>query len=150
MKKGLPGLGVTFLIVIGVLGIALGIMTYRGRHLDTESQQYVDQSVMAIAAEWKLSEFLHRASPDLLAKVNAGDIDRVFTALQAKLGKLIRYKGAKGAARLSWYSGGESIAAQYLATAEFEHGSAEITVNVIKVNNAWVLNGFYVNSRELL
>ncbi len=150
MKKWLAGLGVTFLILIGVLGIALGIMTYRGRHLDAESQQYVDQAVMAIATEWKFSEFLHRASPDLLAKVNAGDIERVFTTLQAKLGNLKRYKGAKGGARLSWYSGAESVAAQYLATAEFERGPAEITVHVIKRGETWLLNGFYVNSRGLL
>jgi hypothetical protein len=150
MKKWLAGLGVTFLILIAALGIAMAILAYRGRHLDAESQQYVDQAVTAIAAEWKLSEFLQRASPEFLAKVNGPDIDRVFATLQVKLGKLKQYKGAKGAARLSWHAGGERIVAQYVATAEFEGGPAEITVNLIKLGNGWQLLGFYVNSRLLL
>jgi hypothetical protein len=150
MRKVLYTLGAVFLTLIIVVVGGVGYLAYAGNQLDREAKAYVDEAVPAIVADWSADELMRRASPKLLQATKPDDFRTAF-ALFAKLGHLIQYKGSKGDAAIFASAGnGQSITAKYLAAAAFKDGDASINVELDKLDGAWRIRVFRVNSTAMM
>ena len=150
MKKVLMILGGVFvmLAVFAVLGIA--ILAVKGNALDKESNQYADAAVRAIVSQWDITEIQNRASPEFKAAVKDDDLERLVKMFR-RLGKLKTYNGAKGQATMSVTTqNGKVISAEYVASADFHTGPAEIRLSLIKHGDQWQLAGIRINSKLFL
>ena len=140
-------LGYVFLAVIAVIIAGAAGLAIAGKKLDKESKAFVDAAIPAIAAEWDVAELQKRASPEFDASVDYDELEQDFDMLQ-KLGKLEQYKGATGDSNITLSLNGFEITADYLANADFETGSAEIQITLIKHGSQWQVLDFKVRPEE--
>ena len=149
MKKTLRVLGAIFLVLV-VAGIVSGIILAKeGVSLDAESHNYVDSSVTAIVSNWDKNELLTRASSGFLVNMPPSDVDRLFAKLRT-LGRLKKYTGSQGQARISFNQTGKTIVANYVASAEFDTAPAQISLTLVKNLGEWKIHWFYVSSKAFL
>ncbi len=147
MKKIIMLLGYVFLAVI-VLAIAgAASVAIMGKRLDKESKIYVDAALPAIITEWDISELQKRAGPEFDASVDYDELEDYFESLR-QLGKLEEYQGSTGDSNITISLSGYEITADYTATADFEKGSVELQVSLIKHGNSWQILDFQVNPEE--
>ena len=150
MKKLLVVLGAVFLVLIVVVIAGIAFVSIKGRALDRESGQYVDDAIPAIVSQWDITEMRRRASPELNAAVKGDDLEKLFARFR-KLGKLKEYRGSRGEANMSVTADrGSVISAAYVASAEFETGPAEIRLSLIKHGDQWQILGIHINSKVFL
>ena len=150
VKKALMILGGVFLAIVVIAMVGISILDVKGNALDKESKEYADAAILAVIAGWDIMELEKRASPEFTSAVKGGDLEKLFIMFQ-KLGKLKEYKGSKGQANISvTVRNGRVITAAYLGSAEFEKGTAEIQLTLIKHGDQWQILGFRVNSKVLL
>jgi hypothetical protein len=143
VKKFFVVLGAIFfgLIIIGI--VAFILTAIRGTKLDKESKTYIDSALPAIVASWNGQELLDRASPEFKQASSGVDIGRMFTACRL-LGKMVTYAAEGQAIMAHDLTKGRSITANYIVKAQFERGSAEIDVRLIKHGDEWQILGFHV------
>lgn len=150
MKKVLIAGGVVFLVLIVIAIVDITFVGIKGRALDKESKKYVDVAVPAIVSIWNKQELLGRASSEFMAAVKDEDLNKLFDLFR-KLGKLKEYNGCEGQANISVTTQhGKVISAEYVASADFDAGPANIKVNLIKHGNNWQIIGFHVDSPVFL
>jgi type IV secretory pathway TraG/TraD family ATPase VirD4 len=154
MRKVFYGLGIfasAVVAVLVILVIGLFFVARSGGALDAESKAYVDDAIVAISARWDKKELAQRASPALKQNLAAGQIDALFDAFTIGLGPLVEYRGATGQSVVTAMIGsGTSRTANYLANARFQKGDAEIRIGLVKIDDRWMIQNFYVNSSALL
>ena len=146
MKKIIMLLGYIFLalIVLAIAGAAsLAIV---GKKMDRESKAYVDAAIPAIIADWDVAELQKRASTEFSDSVDYDDVADYFESLQ-QLGKLEEYRGSTGDSHITLSLTGYEITADYTVNADFEKGSVEIQVSLIKLGS-WQILDFQVNPEE--
>ena len=150
MKTALSIVGIVFLVMLVLALGFFGFVAYEGNKFDVSSKAYVDESVPSIVADWSKDELIKRESPQLRKAVSDDDLAALFSKLSA-LGSMQSYDGAKGGARMNVTpSSGLQITAAYDAEATFQNGKAEIKINLVQVDGAWLILGFHVNSPLLL
>ena len=147
MKKIIMLLGYVFLAVIVLVVAGAASVAIIGKRLDKESKIYVDAALPAIITEWDISELQKRASPEYDASVDYDDLEDYFESLR-QLGKLEEYQGSTGDSNITISLSGCEITADYTATADFEKGSVELQVSLIKRNGSWQILDFQVNPEE--
>jgi hypothetical protein len=146
MKTALSIVGIVFLILLALALGFFGFVAYEGNKFDASSKGYVDESVPAIVANWSKDELIKRESPQLRKAVSDDDLAALFSKLGA-LGPMQSYDGAKGDANMNVTPGsGLQVTAAYVAGATFQNGKAEIKINLIQIDGAWLILGFHVNS----
>src|SRR5208282_827039 len=119
MKKALMILGGIFIVLIALLVGSYAIIAVKGRALDRESKAYVDAAIPVIAAEWDIKEIENRISPEFEMTLKDGDLEKT-VRIFSKLGKLKKYRGAKGEANIQVMLGkGTRITATYVCYADF-------------------------------
>jgi hypothetical protein len=151
MRKVLYVLGVLFIVLVLGIGTLVGVTVYKGAGLDKESARYVDDAVIAITAHWNKDELLSRASPEFKKISSRDQLASIFDAVSGALGPLVDYEGAKGDAMIKTMVGsGTTITAVYKAQAKYQKGSAEITLTLIKIDDAWMIQGFHVGSNQVI
>jgi hypothetical protein len=151
MRKVLYALGVIFIVLVLGLGALIGVTMYKGAALDKESARYVHDAVIAITTHWSKDELLRRASPDFKKITDTDRLVSFLDAVSGALGPLVDYEGAKGDALIKTMVGsGTTITALYKARAKYQRGSAEITLSLIKIDDTWMINGFHVNSDQVM
>jgi len=137
MKKMIMVLGYIFLVVIVVTATGTAIVAVQGKKLDKESKTFADAAIPAIVAEWDVSEIEKRASPEFNEVVDYDDLGQYLDTLQG-LGTLEEYKGSTGEANIEIsLQNGYEITADYSANADFEAGSVEIRISLIKHGGKW-------------
>lgn len=144
MKKLLMALGGIFLVIIGLLVVAV----VKGRALDKQSKAYADAAVVAIVSNWNDQALLDRASGAFMKTTNNEQLDQLFHRLRV-LGKMTKYRGSKGSssAYFSFNKWKWSITASYIGHADFQFGVAAIKINLIKVHGRWRILGFFVRAK---
>jgi hypothetical protein len=152
MRKFFYILGIIFAVLIVAIGIAVFAAIKSTNAVDAEAKQYVDQSLAAILPKWNSDELLRRASPQFKEATNPGDLRALFDTAVDALGGLTDYQGARSqGANVSAFMGAGTIAtATFLAQAQFQKGTASITVKVRKVDGTWMIDLFDVGSPELM
>jgi hypothetical protein len=74
-------------------------------------------------------------------------VAKLFHTLEP-LGRLSKYEGAKGSSETSYSTDtGTTITGDYVATAEYENGTATFDVVVVKRNGQWMINGFHFDAK---
>jgi hypothetical protein len=161
MKTFFAILGVIFLIIVVVGGIAFGTIAMRenpmdvfsfwflsvhGGKLNQESKAYADAAIPAIFASWNEKELLDRESPELKQSLTQQQLDEIFQRCSS-LGHLQKSDPAQGQSMMSAMT--HTIKAQYTAKATFDKGEAVIDLTLIKHENQWQIAGFFVKSPAL-
>jgi hypothetical protein len=137
MKKLITILGYFFLALIAVFVAGIGSLAVVGGALDKQSKAFVDAAVPAIVSEWDVVEVRKRASAEYNEAVNYGDMEELFNAFQ-KLGKFEDYKGSTGDSTITVsLKYGVELTADYTANAEFEKGTVNIQMALIKLGGEW-------------
>ena len=105
----------------------------------------------ALVKELHLAETRAERLAELKQKLNPAELDTLFDALSTGLGPLIEYRGAQGQATvLAMIGTGTVRSADYVASARYQKGEAEIRIGLLMVDDRWMIQGFYVNSNALL
>jgi hypothetical protein len=149
MKKLLIILGTVFLVIILLVAFAVGVAAVRGSALDKESKAYVDRNLPLIISAWDEQELLSRASPEFTQNTKREDLDKGFTGLDHKFGKMQSYEGSKGQSYINYSvlssQNGRVITADYVARATFAGGPATIQITLIKHGDKWQIKRFEIN-----
>lgn len=144
MKKFFIVLGAIFFTLIVLGAVAFVFIAIRGTALDKESKAYVDAAVPAIVSSWSGQELLDHASPEFKQATSGADVGRMFSVCRL-LGKMLAYRGSQGQSLMAHdLAKGTTISASYVVKAEFERGSAEIDIKLIKHGDQWQILGFHV------
>jgi hypothetical protein len=144
VKKFFIVLGVTFLILIALGAVGIGLISVRGSALDKESKTYADAAIPAIVTSWSENEVLDRASPEFKQAVTQQHLDQLFHRF-GTLGHLQKCEPAQGHAIMSTtLQAGNQIKAEYTAKATFDKGEAVIDIALIKHGDQWQILGFFV------
>ncbi len=126
MRKFFYGLGILTAVAIVAGGVGFFILARDGAALDTASKVYVEDSVVAIAANWDADELWKRASPHLRTMMRQADLRGLFDAAKGALGPLPDYRGSKGEALISVMNAQTTVSAKYLAGGHFQKGDAQL------------------------
>ncbi|WP_043356465.1 hypothetical protein [Cupriavidus basilensis] len=149
MKKVLMVLGGTLLAIAVAAAVGISILAVKGSALDKESQEFANESILAVVSGWDADKLISRASPEFMSATNGRDLGKLFGWFRM-LGKLKEYKGCKGHATISVTSQqGKVITAAYTGRGDFERGPAEINITLIKRGDRWQILGFRINSKLL-
>jgi hypothetical protein len=147
MRKFLVALGAATLFVVVAAGIGVGILIFKGKSLDRESQAYVDSAVPAIVAAWSKDALLTRATPELRANARPEDLRSLFD-WASRLGPFMAYEGAVGDSHMSFLLGGNStVSARYAAKVRFRDGTATIRIVLLKRDGNWMINSFHIEPK---
>lgn len=144
MKKTVTILGYAFIVFIILMIASVAGLVALGKKYDKESKAFVDTAVQAIAADWDIEELQKRASAEFNDEVDYESLAEDFITLQ-QLGKLVEYKGSTGDSNITLSLSGYVITADYTATAEFEAGSAEMQVSLVRREGRWQILDFSVS-----
>jgi hypothetical protein len=147
MKKAVMILGYVFLAVVVVVAVTIASLAAIGKKLDKESKAFVDAAIPAIVADWDVAELQKRASPEFDDSVDYDELDEYFDSLR-QLGKFQEYKGSTGDSNITISLSGYEITADYTANAEFETGSAEFQISLIKHGSQWQILDMKISPEE--
>ncbi len=147
MKKTIMILGYVFLVFIIIIAVTIASVSIIGKKLDKESKAFVDAAIPVIVSDWDVTELQKRASPELDESVDYDDVEEYFVSLQ-QLGKFQEYKGSAGDSDITISLNGYEITADYTASADFEAGSVEIQISLIRHNGQWQILDFKVSPEE--
>ena len=149
MEKPTKVLIIVFLALI--VSLAAGVLAFAivGKTLDKESKAFVDATIPAIVSDWDATEIKKRASPEFDATINYEDLQQLLDILRG-LGEMEEYRGSIGQAQIVLsIEDGIVITAVYEASADFEAGSADMQLALIKHGGQWQILGFTINPEEL-
>lgn len=119
-----------------------------GISLNKESKAFVDAAIPAIVSDWDAMEIRKRASPEFNETTDYDDLQQLFDVLHG-LGDILEYGGSTGKSRIMVSLGhGIMITAAYGASADFESGSAEIRISLIRHGGQWQILGFEIAPEE--
>lgn len=143
MKALLMVIGAIFAVLFIVLAVIQRMTSdYR------DGQSYADAAAVAIVSDWNEQAFLDRASPDLFQVTTREQIDSMFAQLRG-FGRMTKYGGCTGGSYTFYnifpWKLTDTI---YVARADFEHGSAQIRIRLVKRNGAWHILAFSVHGKE--
>ena len=147
MKKVFVILGIIALLLIIFAAASVNYVAFRGRQLDVSSKAYVDTNVPVIVSSWSVDELTKRSSAEFREATDDKQLNLIFIRLK-QLGQFQKYEGAKGESNtiFNYKSAKETKMANYVATATFQNGSANIKVTLIQEDGQWQIYGFSVDS----
>ena len=135
----------TLLLIVGFC-----YLFYTSSRLDRESKDYADAASLAITSHWNPHELLSRASPNLRSSMTIKQASSVFEWFGV-LGTPIQSQDCKGSAMLfASFGKPSSITAQYVCSTNYQQGAATIDIALVKMDERWMVSGFYVKSPALL
>jgi hypothetical protein len=138
-------LGVITFLVLFSIALVMGYALYLRSSLTPSAKMYADASVQAIVTNWSENELVERSSTELQADTSKGQLDQVFVKFKT-LGALQSCSEAQGDVRVSFsLKRGLTITASYLSTATFQHGRADITLDLIRHGSLWQIQGFHLD-----
>lgn len=145
MKKAFMIIGVISTTVIILLGGLIAVVATNGRRMDRESKQYADSAIRVIAGTWDETQLMNRASPELVEFIRShGGTQPLFEHWE-RLGHLRNIEDLRGEANASLIFGSDmKITAAYVGRAEFEHGTANLKITLIKHGAGWSILGLWV------
>jgi hypothetical protein len=150
MRKFFMIIGVLAVITVVGGGIGLLVLARSGAALDTASKAYTEEAVVAIAANWEPDELWKRASPHLRKIATRDQISGLFNAAKRSLGPMLEYRGSQGQALIGIINSRQSISARYVATGNFQKGSASFKIALVKEGGTWMIEGFHIDSPVLM
>ena len=151
MKSYLSIIGGLFIVICIVVAYYIGYDPFQSQDMEASSKAYVEANVPAIISIWSMDALLKRSSPELLKSIgrNTNSLEQQFHKL-SKLGSMQSFGDVKGYA--SNFTTNQNLIvtyASYVATAKFEKGEANISVNLVQSHDQWKFSKFKVDSSLL-
>ena len=148
MKSYLSIIGGLFIVICIVVAYYIGYDPFQSQDMEASSKAYVEANVPAIISTWSMDALLKRSSPELLKSIggNTNLLEQQFHKL-SKLGAMQSFGDVKGYA--SNFTTNQNLIvtyASYVATAKFEKGKANISVNLVQTHDQWQFTKFKVDS----
>ena len=150
MRKFFYGLGIFTALLITASGLGFYVLARDGAALDRVSKAYVEDSIVAVAANWNVDELWKRTIPHFRQTTNVDDVRGLFDAARSALGPLVEYRGSEGEAAISVHPSNTIVSAKYVAKAHFEKGDALVQLTLLKQGDAWMIEGFHIRSSALM
>ena len=152
LRKIFIGLGVLFLLTIVGINISFINLFNYGANFDKESKAFVDQEVPAIISSWNEQKLISNADPKLLKVTSPDKIHQLLVYLSSHLGTMTKYNGSQGQAAVITNNGVTTTSADYAANADFQKGSADITITLLQHpdDKKWYIIRFHVGSPTLI
>lgn len=101
--------------------------------------------MQAIASDWDVRELWKRANPEFDALLDYDETERYFSALRGR-GEPVVYKSATGEATITLSARhAYEITAEYTAEVEYEAGSMQIQVTLIKHGKQWQILDLWID-----
>jgi hypothetical protein len=148
MRKTMKIFIYTFLSLRVVLFAGSFTVAVIGNKLDKESKAFVDIAIPSIVSDWDVMELRKRASPKFNKTADYDDMQQLFDVLRGS-GGLQEYGGSMGDSRiLVSLEDRIVITAVYDASAEFESGSANIQISLIKHGVQWQILSFKISPED--
>jgi hypothetical protein len=150
MRKFFFWLGVVAAAIITLAVAGFGYLAYRGAGLDSESETYASNAVVAITSHWNAKELMSRAAPSLARSVTAEQVSSMFGWLSV-LGPLTGSSACQGSWQVNAQIGKpSSTTAQYTCNETYQQSTATIKIALLKSDKKWMITGFHVTSPFLL
>ena len=154
MKRGIKitiGIFIGIFTILGLLiAILIGVAAISGGKYDKSSKEFVDTIIPKIISEWDYSIFIEFSHPDMPSSVSREIFEnRIVLPIKNQLGNFISYDSSEGEATIRNINGKTTIDAKYSSRVTFENGNAVITVELLFIDENWVLTNFNIRSNEL-
>jgi hypothetical protein len=151
MKKLFTCLGVVFAVIILAFIVLFAVFIPRAFKLGNEATAYIQTEVPKIVKHWNAQGLVDRATPDLIAAAKSReDLDRMFVMFQ-QLGSLKHLDTPSGGVHIGASTNhGSATIANFTADAEFEKGPATISIQLLRTDDTWKINGFRIESNVFL
>jgi hypothetical protein len=150
MRKFFFCLGViaAALVVAGTIGFS--VLARNGAALDAQSKTFVNDALPTIIARWNADELWKRGTPHFREITKRDQLAAFLGAAETALGRLVEYRGADGEATMSVSNSRTTVFARYTAKARFQKGDADFRITLVKVGDAWMIEGFNIGSPLLM
>lgn len=151
MKKVFTIFGVIFAVILIIIAIFAAIFIPRALRLDRDATAYIQNAVPQICEHWNARALSDRATQEPLKDAKyKEDVGRLFEMF-SRLGALKHLDTPKGSVVSGTYTGtGTYTVGNYTAEAEFAKGRATIKIQLLRVGEAWKINGFRIYSDAFL
>ncbi|MEO6536598.1 MAG: hypothetical protein ABIT47_02825 [Candidatus Paceibacterota bacterium] len=116
----------------------------KGTAYDKESKAWVDNEVPKIVSNWNSNELIDHSSPELLVIMNKDQANAFIASARDGLGSMKKYNGSTGESGIHINNGKQTISAEYVAKADFEKGSADIDIRLLKEGGIWKILYFHI------
>ena len=148
MKTFLAIIGGLALLVIALFAVLVFIGVREAAPLLGEAQDYADDTIAAVGADWDVDELLDRAAPEMLQAGSRADFEQVTNLGKRSIGSLVSAEPA--VCELTQYAytteTGKVAQASCATTATHERGNASYKVNLINRDDTWQLLFFFFNA----
>jgi uncharacterized protein YneF (UPF0154 family) len=117
---------------------------------DTEATQYADKALPPILQNWDYKLVEKQATPEFLRDQPDAIVATYFDLYKKNLGKFQSITPSR-MVRVNAYSGtnGAMTRALVQANASFYRDNGVVTLDMIKRDGKWAINGFYIKSKIL-
>ncbi|MEA1933552.1 MAG: tetratricopeptide repeat protein [Thermodesulfobacteriota bacterium] len=115
---------------------------------EKQAESYVNKVLPEIVKKWDMAKLTSYSHPEFFKITPRDSLGQLFFLFK-KLGPLKEYKGSQGKVIVSKASTGlKVISGDYSAKADFENGTATITVVILKEKKRWSIIRFRVDSNS--
>lgn len=156
-------LGIVLVVVILIRSLSSTNVIYQ------QAKDSVEEAVLAIAKEWQIQELRNRSTSQMLESADSGQWQHNLQQCQAKLGQITLYKGSQGSIQglpifkdfkplirimskksdLELLKASENlILGEYIAQADFEGGVAKFEMQLLKLDEQWLINSLVITIND--
>jgi hypothetical protein len=138
MKKIVPICAAASAIILLTFAAGVAMVSVENRQVDFEGRRYAGASIAAIVSRWDPDALVRRASGPMCEALGDGaTLARTFDRFRL-LGLLRSLDEVRGGPAVAINPDGHRlVTAEYVARAEFEHGTAQIRLSLIKTAGTW-------------
>jgi len=146
MKKLLIVLGSIFAAIIVIVAILAVIFIPYWLRLNKEAKTYLTNNLPIIVAHWNPQDVFDRATPQLINNAKPEDVDKLYATCR-QLG-LLKHLGTPELGNIgsqAFTKQGTYTYGNYTIHADFQNGSASISIQLLHVGTGWKINQFHIN-----
>lgn len=149
LKTTLLASGGAFLLVV-LLAVLFAV--FIGMPLDKESRNAAEKIVLATGAQWNPEVLRASADKTMLKATSPEKMDALLAVFRRRLGAVKSLSSPVGSSASFWDIAEMTprVTARWRFQVVFEKGPGSATVDLVKRNGGWLLQGLNVNSDLLL
>jgi hypothetical protein len=151
MKKLLVVLGAIFATIIVIVAILGIIMIPHWLRLNKDAKVYLTDNLPIIVDHWNPQNLFDRATPQLMANAKPEEVNKLYVTCR-QLGSLKHLDtpelgniGSQAFTKDGTYTYGN-----YTIYADFQNGSASVSIQLLRVGTGWKINQFHINPMVFL
>jgi hypothetical protein len=151
MKKLLIVLGSIFAAIIVIVAILAIIFIPYWIRLNKDAKNYLTNNLPIIVAHWNPQDVIDRATPEFITATKHQDVDKLYVMFR-QLGSLKHLDTPElgNIGSQAFTNDGTYTYGNYTIHADFENGSANISIQLLRMGAQWKINKFHIDSSAFL